>query len=316
MLCPLCNGETRKFGKNRNGSQRFRCDACSKCFTDDLTRPEDRRRRHDPATMILALRLLLEGNSVRSVERITKIHRNLIIDAMVDAGEKCTAWMEEKIIGVPVEDVQADELWQFIACKEKTAMRKGYGPEVGDSWTFVAIERTSKLIVAWHLGKPDPYHTHVFAEKLRDATSGRFQLTTDGFRAYLSAMPAALGGRIDYATLTKVYGPSEDDRRYSPPQVIDIIQTVQTGAPEEARICTSHIERSNKTIRMQLRRFTRLTDGHSKKWENHNAAIGLFFAYYNFCRVHSTIKTTPAKAAGLASEPWSLERLLTEANRV
>jgi hypothetical protein len=158
----------------------------------------------------------------------------------------------------------------------------------------------------------------VFAEKLRDATAGRFQVTTDGFRPYLTAIPAALGGRVDYATLVKVYGePTEEDRRrYSPGRITDIIATVQTGNPDENRICTSIVERSNKTIRMQVRRFTRLTDAHSKKWEKHASAVALFFGYYNFCRVHSTIRMTPAQASGLTNETWSLERLLEEANLV
>lgn len=262
--------------------------------------------------------MLLEGNSIRSVERLTGVHRDTIIDAMVTAGEACGRFMEEKIQGVPVDDIQADEIWSFVGCKEKHAAAKGYGPEVGDSWTFTAMERNTKMIVAWHMGKRDPFHTRVFAEKLRDATVGRFQLTTDGYRPYLNVMPSVFGGRIDYATLVKVYGsPSdEDSRRYSPGTVIDVIETIQTGNPDEDKICTSHVERSNKTIRMQIRRLTRLTDGHSKKWENHEAALGLFFAYYNFCRVHSTLKSTPAKAAGLTSETWGLDRLLEAANRV
>lgn len=317
MLCPNCSAETRKFGKNRNGSQRYRCDECRRTFTDEATRPHDNRRL-DPAKMILCLRMLLEGNSIRSVERITGVHRDTIIDAMVANGEKCQEFMDATIQGVPVDDVEVDEIWGFVWCKEKTAIREGYGPEAGDAYCFTALERNTKMILAWHLGKREPFHALTFAEKLRDATSGRFQVTTDGFRPYLTAIPAALGGRVDYATLVKVYGePTEEDRRrYSPGRIIECTATIQSGNPEEERICTSYVERSNKTIRMQIRRMTRLTDGHSKKWENHEAALGLFFAYYNFCRVHSTLKATPAKAAGLTEDTWSLERLLSEANRI
>jgi hypothetical protein len=146
------------------------------------------------------------------------------------------------------------------------------------------------------------------------ATMGRFQLTSDGFRPYLIAIPTALGGRVDYATLVKVYGNPQDEGRYSPGEVIDVIETARLGNPDKNRICTSHVERNNRTLRMQIRRFTRLTDAHSKKWENHEAALAMFFAYYIFCRVHMRIKMTPAQASGLTTETWSLDRLLQEAN--
>lgn len=315
MLCPICEKETRKFGKNRNGSQRVRCDSCKKCFTDESTRPQDRRKL-DPTKMILCLRMLLEGNSIRSVERLTGVHRDTVIDAMLEAGKACKRFLACVLINIPARDVQADEIWGFVGCKEKTKIRRGYGEEVGDAYCFTAIERETKMILAWHLGKRSPESTMIFAERLDIATSGRFQLTTDGFRPYLNTIPEVFGSKVDYATLVKVYGNSEDDQRYSPGTVIDVIQTVQTGNPDEDLICTSHVERSNKTIRMMVRRMTRLTDAHSKKWENHEAALGLFFAYYNFCRVHSTIKSTPAVAAGLTIEAWSLKRLLEEANRI
>jgi hypothetical protein len=143
-------------------------------------------------------------------------------------------------------------------------------------------------------------------------------LTTDGYTPYRTAIPAILGGRVDFATLVKVYGETDEEgsRRYSPATVIGTIETPVLGNPDEDRICTSHVERSNRTLRMQIRRLTRLTDAHSKKWENHGAAMALFFAYYNFCRVHMTLKSTPAKAAGLTSETWSLERLLAEAQAI
>jgi IS1 family transposase len=170
--------------------------------------------------------------------------------------------------------------------------------------------------MAWHLGKRTPESTLAFAEKLSVATAGRFQLTTDGFRPYLNTIPHVFGSRVDFATLVKVYGESEDERRYSPPRIIEVIETPQCGNPDPEAICTSHVERHNRTLRMQIRRLTRLTDAHSKKWENHEMALALFFAYYDFCRVHSTIRTTPAVAAGLVGEPWSLERLLAEASSI
>jgi transposase-like protein/IS1 family transposase len=315
MLCPTCQTEARRFGRDRRGHQRFQCRACRKTFTEPHA---DDGRRLAADKLVFCLRLFFEGNSVRSIERLTGVHRDTFLAAMVEIGEKCERFFEAAIVGVHVADVEADEVWSFVGCKEKTAVAKGYGPEVGDCYTFTAIERTTKLLLTYHVGKRTPFHTLVFAEKLRDATAGRFQLTTDGFRPYLNAVPSVLGLRVDYATLVKVYGePTEEDRRrYSPGRIIEIKSNVEMGAPDPDRICTSIVERSNKTLRMQIRRLTRLTDGHSKKWENHNAALGLFFAYYNFCRKHSTIKTTPAVAAGLASEPWTVERLLEAVSRV
>jgi IS1 family transposase len=221
-----------------------------------------------------------------------------------------------RLQNVAVEDVQCDEIWGFMGCKEQTRVYNGYTEEVGDVWCFTAIERHTKLILTWHVGKRTPTDTAIFADNLCHATRGKFQLITDGFTPYRTAIPAIRRGRgIDYATLVKVYGESEDgNKRYSPSEMVGTIETPLMGNPDEDRICTSHVERSNKTLRMQIRRLTRLTDGHSKKWENHEAAMSLFFAYYNFCRVHGTIKMTPAQKSGLTTDTWSLQRLLEEAN--
>lgn len=315
MLCPLCQGEMRKYGRNRNGSQRHRCDACAKTFTDETTRTTDHRCVAS-VKMTMILRLLLEGNSIRALERTFGVHRDTIIGNMVAIGEKCRAFIEAKIVGVQVDDVQVDEIWGFVRMKEKTRQRLNRPEVFGDVWCFTAIERTTKLILAYHVGKRTPTDTSAFAAKLYRATSGRFQLTTDGFRPYLTAIPAVLGARVDYASLVKVYGNAPEERGYSPGTVIDTIETTHLGNPDPARVCTSHVERHNKTLRMQIRRLTRLTDAHSKKLKNHEAAMAFFLAYYNFCRVHSTIKMTPAQASGLTTETWSLERLLAEATNV
>ena len=316
MLCHICQNPTRKFGKNRNGSQRHRCDECRKTFTEEATRPAD-RRCVEQEKMLLALRMLLEGTSIRAVQRLLGIHRDTIIDAMVDAGERCWTFLEKKIRDVECQDVQCDEIWGFCAMKEKTRLRLNRPECFGDVWCFTAIERHTKLVLTWHVGKRTPTDTHIFADNLYHATRGRFQLTTDGFTPYRTAMPAIMGERgITYATLVKVYGETEESsRRYSPPEVLSTVETPIMGEPEAWRICTSHVERSNKTLRMGIRRLTRLTDAHSKKWENHQAAMAFFIAYYNFCRVHMTLKKTPAQAAGLTTETWSLDRLLTEASR-
>jgi IS1 family transposase len=271
------------------------------------------RRRVSAEKIDLALRMLLEGTSIRALERQLEINRNTIMWAMVEAGEKCRAFIDKAVQSVQVDDVQCDEIWGFVGMKERTRQRLNRPEVFGDVWCFTAIERHTKLILTWHVGKRTTTDTATFAGKLYRATQGRFQLTTDGYRPYLTAIPRVLGNRVDYATLVKVYGTSEDDSRYSPGMVIDVIPTVQFGNPDPGAICTSHVERSNKTLRMQIRRLTRLTDGHSKKWENHEAAMALFFTYYNFCRVHGTLKMTPAHRAGLTTETWSLHRLLAEA---
>jgi transposase-like protein/IS1 family transposase len=295
--CPICNNEARRFGRNPNGSQRWHCITCNRTFTVNDGERDHRRLATDK--MIFCLRLLLEGNSIRSTERLTGVHRDTIIAAMIAAGAKCERWMRRVLQGVPCEDVQADEIWSFVSCKDRTRERQGLPETVhrGDAYTFTALERHSKLIITWHLGKRTPEDTNIFAEKLYDATSGRFQLTTDGFTPYRVHIPLHFGQDVDFAILVKTYGtPPTDDmsaaRRYSPGEVLDSEATPISGNPDMARVCTSHVELSNLTIRMQVRRFMRLTNGFSKKWENHEAALGLFFAYYNFCRVHSTIKTT------------------------
>lgn len=222
--------------------------------------------------------------------------------------------------------MQADELWAFVGMKEKTRERLNRGPEFGDAWTFLAIERDTKLILAFHVGKKTPDDALLFVEKLRRATRpSRFQLITDGFTPYPPAVREVFAGQVDYRQIVKVFGnPPEGGTagRYSPGQIISVERWTVTGTPDEDRICTSHVKRQNKTLRMQIRRFTRLTDGHSKKWENHEAAVALFVAYYNYCRVHMTLtkatrgeaetlrKVTPAMAAGLTDHVWPVAELL------
>ena len=314
MLCPVCQAPCRRFGKNRNGSQRHRCDSCRKTYTDAATRPTDRRFLA-ASKVVFCLRMLLEGNSIRSTERLTEVNRETIMAAMVDAGEKCETFLTDAVKNFPATDVQADEIWSFVGCKEKTRERNGFGEERGDAWCFIALDRPTRLVLAWHLDKRTPDGTVWFAEKLEAATAGRFQLSTDGFKPYQSVVPLVFGANIDFAQLVKTYGnPSEAGTagRYSPGEITDIKTYVRLGTPDPDRICTSHSERANLDIRMGVRRLTRLTNAFSKKWENHRAAMALWFAYYNFCRVHGTLKSTPAVAAGLTDHTWSVAELLAK----
>lgn len=314
----------RRFGKNRNGSQRFRCDVCAKTFTDATTQPVDKRKL-DAEKATLVLRMILEGTSVRSIERLTEVHRDTILDLMVAVGEKCESFLARTIRDVPSKLVEGDEIWGFCHCKQKTADRKGYSDEVGDVWTFVGIDRQTKLVLTFHVGKRSQADTIKFSLKLKAATTGHFQLSTDGFPSYAAVVPVVFGPSIDYAQLVKEYTNSNEEgtaARYSPGKVIRVHKRVITGNPNDGLVCTSHVERSNLSMRTSLRRMTRLTIGHSKKWRNHQAAIALWFAYYNYCRVHTTlteatreedkraVKTTPAMAAGLAEKPWDVSELL------
>jgi transposase-like protein/IS1 family transposase len=311
MTCHNCQTQAVKIGKDRQGNQRYRCQKCRKSFVDAPEKPLGNMYLPlDKAEM--CLRLLVEGNSIRSTERVTGVNRNTILDLLVLVGEKCERLLNDKIRGLSVSDVQADEMWGFVGMKEKTKKRKQVMSRIfhvlspdeslGDAYTFVAIERNTKLVLAWHLGRRTSGDTERFTEKLYEATSGNFQLTTDGFAAYVPAVEYSLGTRVDFAQLIKIYEQPEQgggEHRYSPPRVVSTVTKTIIGQPNEERICTSHVERQNLTMRMMMRRLTRLTNGFSKKWENLKAALALHFAYYNFCRIHKTIRCTPAMEAAL-----------------
>jgi transposase-like protein/IS1 family transposase len=312
MTCHYCKTTCRRFGKHRNGLQRFRCNQCSKTFTEDHARPLDEMRLPlDRAVSIL--QLLLEGMSIRSAERITGVHRDTIMRLLVLAGERCQRLMDEKLQNLDVFDVEVDEIWGFVGKKESHKMKSEKQVEViGDAYCFVGMERTSKIVLCHHLGKRDQLSTNLFMRKLAHATSEqRFQLTSDGFKPYVHAVKTQLGKPVDFARLVKVYGVSRDgEQRYSPAEVVDAVPTPVFGNPVTERICTSHVERVNLSIRMGMRRMTRLTNGFSKKWNNLEAAYSLWFAYYNFCRKHQTLKVSPAMEAGIEDHLWTVGEML------
>jgi transposase-like protein/IS1 family transposase len=312
MTCHNCRIDTVKAGKQKDGSQRYKCQQCGKRYTEQKARMfgEDSRLPEEKALMIL--RCLLEGNSVRSTARLCDVEPNTVLNILVLAGDRAERLLGDKLRNVPVQDVQADEIWSFIGCKEK-ARTADHDSSFGDCYTFVAIERDSKLVLNVAIGKRDQTTTNVFAEGLRQATKhGRFQLTTDGFAPYRSAIDNSLGDRVDFAQLIKVYRATpEGERRYSPAEVVSTQTVVGIGQPDPARICTSHVERQNLSMRMGIRRFTRLTNGFSRKFENHCAAIMLWFAFYNFCRIHQTLRVTPAMAAGITDHVWDLKEAMT-----
>jgi IS1 family transposase len=263
----------------------------------------------------MILKLLVEGASVRSIERLTDVHRDTILKVLVLAGEKCERIMGQHVRNVQVRDVEMDEVWAFVGKKEKR-VRPEDDQNLGDAYTFVAIERHSKLVLNIAMGKRDKVTTDVFVEGVRDAIAPgcSFQITTDGFGPYKAAVADTFSGCADFAMLIKVYRAAPDgERRYSPAEVQSVEVVPVMGRPDPERICTSIIERSNLSLRMGVRRFTRLTNGFSKKWENHWAAVTLWYTYYNFCRIHKSLRVTPAMAAGITDHIWSVRDLLETA---
>ena len=310
MTCEACKVDCQRFGRHRNGLRRFRCPSCKKTYTEAHARVLDTMYiPQDKA--VLALRLLLEGNSIRSTERITELDRNTIMSLLVKAGDRCQTLLISKICNLTVQDVEADEIWGFVGKKEGHKSDKD-GPELGDAYCFVGMESNTKLVLAFHLGKRTAKATDAFIGKLAYATSkDRYQLTTDGFGPYVSAVKMLLKDRVDFAQLIKVYGtPRDGEQRYSPAEVVDSVPVEIMGRPVRDRICTSYVERQNLSIRMGMRRLTRLTNGFSKKWENLEAAYALWFAYYNFCRVHQTLRVTPAMEAGISNHVWTIGELI------
>jgi len=311
MTCPDCEIRCASFGTHRNGLRRFKCSQCKRTFTEPhenvlngMTVPMDKA--------LMALKMLVEGSSVRSIERVTEIHRDTILRLLLVAGAKCEKIMGQLVRNIKVSDVEADEVWSFVGMKEKR-VGPGDDPTFGDAYVYVAIERHSKLVLNVTMGKRDQITTNAFIEGLRDAITptGRFQMTTDGFAPYKTAIPDTFGDRVDFAMLIKVYKAApEGERRYSPAEVASVEVVPVCGKPDYDMICTSIVERSNLSVRMGCRRFTRLTNAFSKKYENHWAAVMLWYTYYNFCRFHRSLRITPAMAAGITDHAWDIEELL------
>lgn len=282
--CRTCGGRTIGWGKDADGNARRKCKACGKTVALVPERPLGSMRLDlDKATTCLSL--LVEGSSIRSTERVTGVHRDTICRLLRVAGAKCEALLNRLVRNVEVSDVQCDELWNYVAMKEKAKARKGItDPEIGDAYTFVGIERNTKLALGFHLGRRTSEDASIFMAKMDAATSGTFQLSTDGFNGYPAAVEEHLGGRVNFGQLIKTYSAEtvDSERRYSPARIISAEKVVVSGTPEESRICTSHVERHNLHVRMQMRCFTRLTNAFSRKRENLRAALALHFAAYNF----------------------------------
>lgn len=259
----------------------------------------------------MAVSMLAEGSSIRAIERVTGVHRDTIMRLGVRVGEGCARIQDEKMRGIKSNHIECDEIWGFVGAKRKKAASVG---AYGDVWTFIALDAETKLIPSFLTGKRDGYHAKAFMDDLAGRLVNRIQVSTDALAAYPDAIERAFGSEVDYAQVIKTFSvtnlTAEAAGRYSPADVVYVAKTVVTGMPDVENISTSHVERQNLTLRMHCRRLTRLTNAFSKKIENFTAAIALNLAYYNFCKVHGSIRCTPAMEAGLEKSQWTVAELI------
>jgi len=259
------------------------------------------------------LHLLCEGSSVRSITRLLNVGKNTVLRLMIDAGKACDAYHNEHVRELKSKRIPVDEIWSFVYAKQKNVADAKAAPEgAGDAWTWTALDADSKLIVSYFVGGRDGDCAAWFIDNLATRLANRIQLTLDGHKAYLDAVEGAFGADVDYAMLNKIYGASPEAAkgRYSPAECIGVKEERIEGKPDPAHISTSYVERSNLTQRMHNRRFTRLTNGFSKKFENHAYSVALFAMYYNFVKTHSTLRMPPAMAAGVSKSPWGVSDIV------
>lgn len=258
------------------------------------------------------INLLVEGNSLRSTSRIADVSINTVTKLLVDVGRACQKFHDENVVMLNTKKAQVDEVWSFVYAKEKNKPANKEG--VGDAWTWTGIDADSKLVISWFVGHRDADSAYEFLSDLASRLIYKIQLTTDSYRVYINAVADVFGSQVDYAQLMKIYGKAANEahpeRKYSPADCIGIEKRIITGNPDEKEISTSFVERNNLTMRMHMRRFTRLTNGFSKKLENHCYAIALHFVYYNFCKIHKTLRVTPAMEAKLTKKPMNLEEVV------
>ena len=260
------------------------------------------------------IHLLCEGMSLRAVARLVDVSRNTVDKLLCDVGAACLAYQDEHLRNLPCKRVQCDEIWSFVYAKEKNIPKELQGvPGIGDVWTWTAIDADTKLVPCWYVGGRRIADAKMFIGDLASRLANRVQLSTDGHKPYLNAVEQHFGDEIDYGMIVKLYGEEREDGRKTRSsygaECIGMRKSVVKGSPDECCISTSHVERQNLTMRMSMRRFTRLTNAHSKKVENHMHAISLHFMFYNYARIHTSLRVTPAMAAGVLDHVWSVEEI-------
>src|SRR5260370_28036669 len=312
MTCLKCkHHEAKRFGfYGRKRIQRYRCPGCNATFSEPRQRPLGRHYT-DPDKAAQIATLLMEGMSVRAVSRITGAHQGTILSLLLTVGNKCQNLFDTHVRNIHPRFVQADELWTFVHTKKKN-LGSDDPSEWGDAYIWMAIDSETKMVLSYLTAKRDSASAYVFIRDLSERVTGRFQITTDGLRGYVPAIEEYFGAGVDFAQLLKLYGTSDGEAPdwYSPSQVKATIPIPISGNPDPRRISTSHVERANLSVRTHLRRFTRLSLGFSKSLEHLKAAVDLYIVFFNFCRVHQSLRVTPAMQAGLADHIWTVKELL------
>lgn len=313
MTCLRCkHHEAKKFGTyGRHKIQRYRCPGCKATFSEPRQKPLG---RHYISTEKAAqiTELLLEGMSVRAISRVTGAHQGTVLSLLRTVGEKCRKIFDSRVRNIRPRFVQADELWTFVHTKE-AHLRWDAPEQWGDQYIWMAIDSETKMVLSYLVAKREASSAYDFIRDLSERVIGRFQITTDGLRSYVPAIEEYFGANVDFAQLLKIYGATGGDgpEWYNPSKVTGTVPITVTGNPEIDRISTSHVERANLSVRTHLRRFTRLSLGFSKTLEHLSAAVNLYMTFFNFCRVHKTLRVTPAMQAGIADHVWTIQELLT-----
>jgi transposase-like protein/IS1 family transposase len=314
MTCLKCQHQTvKRFGTyGRKKIQRYRCKSCGATFGEPRPLGD---HRLDLAKAAQVVSMLMEGVSIRSVSRLTGIHKGTIMGLLVTVGENCQRVLDRRVVGLKPRYVQADELWTLVHTKQGH-LKEGDPDEWGDAYTWLAMDSESKLIISHFVGKRDAVCANAFVGDfaMRLKPMWRCQFTSDGFRPYVEAVEQWFGADIDFAQLLKIYGKPDNAGPdwYGPAKVIETVPTPVSGNPELDKICTSHVERLNLSVRTNLRRFTRLSLGFSKKLANLRATVALFVCWYNFCRTHITLRVTPAMESGLTNHVWTVQEMLSQ----
>jgi IS1 family transposase len=311
MTCKRCNHDTaRKFGTyGKRHIQRYRCSDCKATFAEPVAKLGNHYT--SPEVAAKALNLMLEGMSVRAIERLTGLHRDTILSLMNTAAVKARSVLEKYVWNISPRYVQMDEMWGFVHTREPH-LSKNDPAEWGSTMLWIALDSETKLIISHRVGDRNGVNAHAFVSDLRARTEGRYQVTSDQYNAYVGAMREHFGQNVDFGQLRKIYGRLRTDSWYGGGEVIGAVPHVKIGRPDFKRISTSHVERTNLSVRMHLRRFTRLTNAHSKTLANMKDAVALYVAFYNFCRVQKALAGTPAMRAGLTDHVWTLGEVLAK----